>query len=446
MNQPDEKKWFSVNLFKKDKFKLEKLYEKNDINEILIELNKIDMHDLPIEIASTLIFIKTEIDRVIDVEEKKQNEEIKKGNVQRDPEQNIGDLKLIVKGFKTGCPLVKMSAKALSFGMKTAIKSKLNTNISMNEADLFRPEIFCSLLDLLDKINIDKYKKSMPSGKKGLIKRLVFDTIMNDFNKGVTVIDECGVFPVDEETIKNYKKKIAFLGKEILTSSGKELLDNNLQQLSNGSLDNNAIINHQALMKNVLMSNPAFANFKHSFGSQNAIINEIFSYVKDVAEISCDFGIDLEIILHNANRSGINTGIYLEVLFKGIAQEIESLVKGFGFSVEDATGFSVSEVVHKIFERLYQEGIYNCSHRYKTYHDIKKHIKTDPWGVPNNPKNKVRQMVYEMFYSSAFNSMQKNANEYENLNRKLSFRSGGNEKKKTRKNKIQGNNTRKRYK
>ena len=33
MNQPDEKKWFSVNLFKKDKFKLEKLYEKNDINE-----------------------------------------------------------------------------------------------------------------------------------------------------------------------------------------------------------------------------------------------------------------------------------------------------------------------------------------------------------------------------------------------------------------------------
>jgi hypothetical protein len=450
MNQPDEKKWFSVNLFKKDKFKLEKLYEKNDINEILIELNKIDMHDLPIEIASTLIFIKTEIDRIIDVEEKKQNEEIKKGNVQHDPEQNIGHLKLIVKGFKTGCPFVKMSAKALSFGMKTAIKSQLNTNISMDEADLFRPEIFCSLLDLLDKINIDKYKKSMPSGKKGLIKKLVFDTIINDFNKGVTVIDECGLFPADKETVENYKKKIAFLGKEILTSSGKESLDNNLQQFSNGPLANNALMNNPALMNNALLSNPAllrnpalmknalmvnaivrdplFENLRSKFGSQGAIIDEIFSYVKDVAEILCDYGIDLEIILYNANRSGINTGIYLEIFFKGIAEEIESVVKGFGFSVEEATGFSVREVVKKIFERIYGDGIYNCSHRYTKYRDIKKHTKTDPLGIQHNPNNQIRKIIHEVFASAGSDAFG-------------DIKIGG-----TRKKKMRTSKTRKRYK
>lgn len=430
MNQPDEKKWFRVNIFKKEKFKLKELYEKHDINEILVELNKIDMHDLPIEIASTLIFIKSEIDRIIDEEEKIQNASKEKIT---DPAQNIGNLKLLLKGIKLTCPL----AKAVSFGMKTAIKAQLNTNISLDEADLFKPEILCNLLYLLDKINVKKYEKSMPSGKKGTMKKMVFDTIINDFNKGVTVIDECGLFPLDEETIKNYKQKMALFGKEIL--------NNKLQQFSDGQLSNNPLLNaFKQKIGNLPNKNavgPAGPD-----GPTGIIINEIFVYVKDFAEILCEYGIDLELILYNANKTGIQTGVVLEFLFKGIAKEIEEIAKVFGYSIEEETGFSVEQLIEGIFAKLYSEGLYNCANRYLLYKNIHLNTINDKQEI-KNPHNKIREMIYEMFYSSAFNAIQNNTLEYHKmLNGKPSFRRGGNKKQKTRKNKNQGNNTRKRYK
>ena len=442
MNQPDEKKWFRVNLFKKDKFKLKGLYEKHDINEILIELNKIDMHDLPIEIASTLIFIKSEIDRIINEEEKIQNVST------TDPAQNIGNLKLLLKGIKLACPL----AKAASFGMKTAIKVKMNTNISLDEADLFKPEILCNLLYLLDKINVKKYEKSMPGGKKGIIKRLIFDTIINDFNKGVTVIDECGLFPVDEETIKNYKQKMALFGKEIL--------NNNLQQLLDGQLSNNPLLNSfKKKIGNLPDKNAAVIG-----SATGAIINEIFVYVKDFAEILCEHGIDLELILYNANKTGIQTGIVLEFLFKKIAAQIEEVTKEFGYSVEELTGFSVEQLIEGIFAKLYSEGLYNCPNRYLLYKNIHLNTINDKQEIINNPNNKIRQMFNEIFgYGELFGNlaamqsgklavpgnMTMNSSLLQGKLQnglKQPFPKGGNKKTKTRKNKIQGNNTRKRYK
>ena len=455
MNQPDEKKWFSMNLFKKEKFKLKELYEKHDINEILIELNKIDMHDLPIEIASTFMFIKSEIDRIINEEEKIQNASKEKIT---DPAQNIGNLKLLLKGIKLTCPL----AKAASFGMKTAIKAELNTNISLDEAELFKPEILCNLLYLLDKINVKKYEKSMPAGKKGIIKKMAFDTIINDFNKGVAVIDECGLFPVDEQTIKNYKQKMAFFGKEIV--------NNNLQKLLDGHLSNNPFLN---AFKNKIgnLPNKNAAGPGGPAGPTGVVINEIFVYVKDFAEILCEYGIDLELLLYNANKTGIQTGVVLEFLFKKIAAQIEEITKEFGYSVEELTGFSVEELIKGIFAKLYSEGLYNCPNRYLLYKNIHLNTINDKQEIKNNPNNKIRQMFNEVFgYGELLGNlgalqsgklavpgnMQMNSSLLQGklqngMNRpfpnsmKTPIPKGGN-KKKTRKNKIQVNNTRKRYK
>ena len=360
--QPKEKKsWFNLDMFKKKKIETDKLFEKGDIKTFLNELNKIDIQDLPIELATTLFFIKDEIDGKIDIMQEKQEKGEKTGMEGLVDEEvpNIKELKMMLKMFRKVCPIASTI-------------SRFAPKIPEDEFGILTPEIFCALLKLLDKLDKKKFESTMPSYDEKKLKLIIFKMTMNDLNNGIPVTGKCGFFPAKIGDIK--EKAI-----------GPEL--------------KNALMNNP-----VIANNPMLAKMKFSFGPQGLIIGEIFEYVKDFAEILCDYGIDLELIIYNANKSGIETGIILELLFKEIAKEIEGTTKSFGFSVEDITGFSIEKIINDIFKKLYTEGLYNCPNRYAKHQNIKLHTKADRIET-RNPNNRIRKLFNEMFNDDIFGSM-----------------------------------------
>jgi hypothetical protein len=341
--QSKEKKSLPDLDFFKKKRETDKLFEKGDIKSFLNELNKIDIQDLPIELVSTLFFIKDEIDGKIDIAEEKQQKGEKTGleGLIDEKVPEIQELKNMLKVVRKVCPIA-------------TIITRFTPKLPEDEFGILNPEIFCALLKLLDKLDKKKFEATMPSYDEKKLKLIIFKTIINDLNNGIPVTSKCGFFPA----------KI-------------------------GDIKENAI---GPGVKNTLMNNPMLARFKQKFGSQDAVVGEIFSYAKDLAEILCEYGIDLELILYNANKNGIQTGIILELLFKEIAKEIEGTIKIFGFSVEDATGFSVEKIINKIFVKLYNEGLYNCPNRHASHQNIYLHKKTDKIETQNNPNNKIRKL------------------------------------------------------
>jgi hypothetical protein len=397
--QPKEKKsWFSLDFFKKKKIENDKLFEKGDIKTFLNELNKINMQDLPIELATTLFFIKDEIDGKIDIAEEKQQKGEKTGleGLVDEDVPDIKELKMMLKVVRKVCPVASTI-------------SRFTPKLPEDEFGILSPEIFCALLKLLDKLDKKKFEATMPSYDEEKLKLIIFKMTMNDLNNGIPVTGKCGFFPAK---IGNITEKAIGPG-----------------------------------IKNAAMNHPMLAKFKDRFGSQHAVIGEIFAYIKDLAEILCDYGIDLELILHNANKSGIETGIILELLFKEIAKEIEDTVKNFGFSVEEATGFSVEKIINDIFKKLYTEGVYNCPNRYAPHQNIYLHKKTDKIETQRNPNNKIRKLFNEMFNDDIFGSIASGPTGPVGLAGNAAnplagkFPMGGTRKKKSRKPK-----TRKRYK
>jgi hypothetical protein len=354
--QQDKKGWFNLDFLKKKKIENDKLFEKGDIKTFLNELNKINMQDLPIELVTTLFFIKDEIDGKIDIAQEKQQKGEKidlKGLIDEDV-PDIKELKMMLKVVRKICPIAPSLTRFVP-------------NFPEDEFGVLKPDIFCALLKLLDKLDKKKFESTMPSYDKEKLKLIIFKLMMNDLNNGITVTSKCGFFPAKMGDIKQNA-----LGPGI---------------------------------KNALMKHPGLARFKNRFSSQGAMISEIFSYVKDFGEILCDYGIDLELIIFNANKSGIETGFILEILFTEIVKEIEKEVESFGFSVEDITGFSIGKIINDIFTRLHEEGLYNCRHRHVTQPNIKLHTAKETYDkIGHNKSNKIRKIFNELFNDDIFGS------------------------------------------
>jgi hypothetical protein len=236
-----------------------------------------------------------------------------------------------------------------------------------------------------------------------------------------------------------------YKGGDITNVIGNDISSKDMKKKEIGQVFNNGILNS---FKQKIENLP---KKKHLISS--VIINEIFSFLKDIGEILCSYGIDLELIIYNTNKKAMETGIFYEFYLKRLAKDIKETLEGYGINIMHIvsdTGFSFEELINKIVERLYAEGIYKCPIRDTELKniDIDRPITENP-----DRKNELRDILKELFgRKDLFGEIigKKTTNGpiglESNIKKNSIQRIGGNKKSKSHKNKIQGNNTRKRYK
>jgi hypothetical protein len=274
--------------------------------------------NIPIEMLSTLLFIKSEMSR-------------------RDKELN-GDITKQIESVKKLCS----SASKLPQGN-----------------DAFSPKIFCNIIQAIDKLDEAAFLKMIPNDDEGKLKRAVYNLIMDDLKKGIVVIDKCGLYPFN-------------------AASNKDMIQKAFEKPNIGELLKRQGINIP------IPTSPDMA------------ISMLFTYLKDVGEILCSYGIDFDLIIYNANKTGIETGIFLEFLLKRLGLDLDDFAATLGFDIETLTGFSPKDLINKIFDKLHKDGIYNCPLRRAKQENINLN------GPPEDPnrKNQIREAIKSLMGSS----------------------------------------------
>lgn len=95
------------------------------------------------------------------------------------------------------------------------------------------------------------------------------------------------------------------------------------------------------------------------------LFDTIYCYVKDLSEIFCEHGIDLAVMINNANKQMMGSGIYTSILIPAIFKDINLIIEEFelkrSLPFAMPTHEQVAKLLSIILNKLKREGFPYCN-------------------------------------------------------------------------------------
>jgi hypothetical protein len=95
------------------------------------------------------------------------------------------------------------------------------------------------------------------------------------------------------------------------------------------------------------------------------LFDTIYCYIKDLSEIFCEHGIDLAVMINNANKQMMGSGIYTSILIPAIFKDINLIIEEFelkrSLPFAMPTHEQVAKLLSMVLNKLKKEGFPYCN-------------------------------------------------------------------------------------